>query len=193
MILIFKLKGSSVNHLYELVTQLQQLATSPADHRAGLSEHRVPLNPLLNHAPLLKQLLMAHRKKSDKPIHLDVHTTHTVHTHAYPYFIPYIYIYRGDSIHVNYIVYIIVVIIYINYSYCIYIVIIVIQYSINVKLIPYLFFLCHAFTQPQDFYLHMLSLVDGSSNVDLCGMEGTKRSTQCYGFEFLWHVVPWLR
>jgi len=41
----------------------------------------------------------------------------------------------------------------------------------------------------KDFYLHMLSLVDGSSNVDLCGMEGTKRSTQCYGFEFLWHVV----
>eukprot|EP00439_Symbiodinium_sp_Y106_P052571 s275_g7.t1 len=35
----------------------------------------------------------------------------------------------------------------------------------------------------------MLSLVDGSRDVDLCGVEGTKRSTQCYGFEFLWHVV----
>ncbi|CAK8986081.1 unnamed protein product [Durusdinium trenchii] len=41
----------------------------------------------------------------------------------------------------------------------------------------------------KDFYLRMLGLVDGSKNVDLCGMEGTKRSTQCYGFEFLWHVV----
>ena len=41
----------------------------------------------------------------------------------------------------------------------------------------------------QDFYGRMLSLVDGSRDVDLCGVEGTKRSTQCYGFEFLWHVA----
>ncbi|CAE8612683.1 unnamed protein product [Polarella glacialis] len=40
-----------------------------------------------------------------------------------------------------------------------------------------------------DFYGQMLSLTDGSRSVDLCGIEGTKRSTQCYGFEFLWHVV----
>ncbi|CAE7192147.1 unnamed protein product [Symbiodinium pilosum] len=40
-----------------------------------------------------------------------------------------------------------------------------------------------------EFYARMLSLVDGSRDVDLCGVEGTKRSTQCYGFEFLWHVV----
>ncbi|CAE7693266.1 acbC [Symbiodinium sp. CCMP2592] len=40
-----------------------------------------------------------------------------------------------------------------------------------------------------DFFSRMLSLVDGSRDVDLCGVEGTKRSTQCYGFEFLWHVV----
>lgn len=39
------------------------------------------------------------------------------------------------------------------------------------------------------FYSRMLSLVDGSRSVDLCGIEGTKRSTQCYGYEFLWHVV----
>lgn len=39
--------------------------------------------------------------------------------------------------------------------------------------------------------MKMLSLVDGSSDLDLCGLEGTKRSTQCYGFEFLWHVVSW--
>jgi len=39
------------------------------------------------------------------------------------------------------------------------------------------------------FYAKMLGLVDGSRRVDLCGLEGTKRSTQCYGYEFLWHVV----
>lgn len=49
------------------------------------------------------------------------------------------------------------------------------------------------FHRGQDFYQHMLSLVDGSKQVDLCGMEGTKRSTQCYGFEFLWHVVQALK
>ena len=43
----------------------------------------------------------------------------------------------------------------------------------------------------QDFFSRMLSLVDGSRDVDLCGVEGTKRSTQCYGFEFLWHVAAW--
>lgn len=41
----------------------------------------------------------------------------------------------------------------------------------------------------RSFYENMLSLVDGTRNVDLCGVEGTKRSTQCYGYEFLWHVV----
>lgn len=41
----------------------------------------------------------------------------------------------------------------------------------------------------QPFYSKMLGLVDGSRNVDLCGVVGTKRSTQCYGFEFLWHIV----
>ena len=41
----------------------------------------------------------------------------------------------------------------------------------------------------EEFYARMLSLVDGSRDVDLCGVEGTKRSTQCYGFEFLWHVA----
>lgn len=41
----------------------------------------------------------------------------------------------------------------------------------------------------RDFYERMLSLVDGTRSVDLCGVEGTKRSTQCYGYEFLWHVV----
>lgn len=41
----------------------------------------------------------------------------------------------------------------------------------------------------KSFYEHMLELVDGTKNVDLCGVEGTKRSTQCYGYEFLWHVV----
>mmetsp|Transcript_100566 Transcript_100566/g.300092 ORF Transcript_100566/g.300092 Transcript_100566/m.300092 type:complete len:460 (-) Transcript_100566:39-1418(-) len=39
------------------------------------------------------------------------------------------------------------------------------------------------------FYSRMLGLVDGSRSVDLCGIAGTKRSTQCYGYEFLWHVV----
>lgn len=39
------------------------------------------------------------------------------------------------------------------------------------------------------FYSRMLSLVDGTRNVDLCGVEGTKRSTQCYGYEFLWHII----
>eukprot|EP00928_Gymnodinium_smaydae_P034291 TRINITY_DN24340_c0_g1_i5.p1 TRINITY_DN24340_c0_g1~~TRINITY_DN24340_c0_g1_i5.p1 ORF type:complete len:434 (-),score=91.39 TRINITY_DN24340_c0_g1_i5:66-1367(-) len=39
------------------------------------------------------------------------------------------------------------------------------------------------------FYGRMLSLVDGTRDVDLCGIEGAKRSTQCYGFEFLWHMV----
>mmetsp|Transcript_3130 Transcript_3130/g.10104 ORF Transcript_3130/g.10104 Transcript_3130/m.10104 type:complete len:293 (-) Transcript_3130:66-944(-) len=39
------------------------------------------------------------------------------------------------------------------------------------------------------FYQRMLGLVDGSRAVDLCGVEGTKRSTQCYGYEFLWHMV----
>mmetsp|Transcript_63215 Transcript_63215/g.175300 ORF Transcript_63215/g.175300 Transcript_63215/m.175300 type:complete len:459 (-) Transcript_63215:71-1447(-) len=39
------------------------------------------------------------------------------------------------------------------------------------------------------FYSRMLGLVDGSRNIDLCGVIGTKRSTQCYGYEFLWHVV----
>lgn len=41
----------------------------------------------------------------------------------------------------------------------------------------------------REFYQKMLDLVDGTRNVDLCGVEGTKRSTQCYGYEFLWHVV----
>lgn len=40
-----------------------------------------------------------------------------------------------------------------------------------------------------DFYEKMLALVDGTRIVDLCGVEGTKRSTQCYGYEFLWHIV----
>jgi len=41
----------------------------------------------------------------------------------------------------------------------------------------------------REFYEKMLGLVDGTRNVDLCGVEGTKRSTQCYGYEFLWHIV----
>eukprot|EP00929_Paragymnodinium_shiwhaense_P103064 TRINITY_DN66349_c0_g2_i2.p1 TRINITY_DN66349_c0_g2~~TRINITY_DN66349_c0_g2_i2.p1 ORF type:complete len:483 (-),score=86.60 TRINITY_DN66349_c0_g2_i2:408-1856(-) len=39
------------------------------------------------------------------------------------------------------------------------------------------------------FYMRMLGMVDGSNPVDLCGIEGAKRSTQCYGYEFLWHIV----
>lgn len=39
------------------------------------------------------------------------------------------------------------------------------------------------------FYQNMLSLVDGTRQTDLCGVEGTKRSTQCYGYEFLWHMI----
>merc|ERR1712226_1322290 len=39
------------------------------------------------------------------------------------------------------------------------------------------------------FYKRMLGMVDGSQSIDLCGVEGAKRSTQCYGYEFLWHVV----
>lgn len=42
---------------------------------------------------------------------------------------------------------------------------------------------------PREFYVKMMELVDGTRNVDLCGVEGTKRSTQCYGYEFLWHIV----
>eukprot|EP00971_Amphidinium_carterae_P053680 1057469-Amphidinium_carterae.1 len=39
------------------------------------------------------------------------------------------------------------------------------------------------------FYQKMLGLVDGSYGEDLCGVEGVKRSSHCYGFEFLWHIV----
>lgn len=40
-----------------------------------------------------------------------------------------------------------------------------------------------------DFFQRMLKMVDGSMPLDLCGVEGAQRSTQCYGYEFIWHIV----
>jgi len=44
-------------------------------------------------------------------------------------------------------------------------------------------------SRSEEFYASMLRLVDGTRNIDLCGVEGTKRSSHCYGYEFLWHMV----
>eukprot|EP00928_Gymnodinium_smaydae_P038167 TRINITY_DN26376_c0_g2_i1.p1 TRINITY_DN26376_c0_g2~~TRINITY_DN26376_c0_g2_i1.p1 ORF type:complete len:441 (-),score=94.08 TRINITY_DN26376_c0_g2_i1:78-1400(-) len=43
--------------------------------------------------------------------------------------------------------------------------------------------------RPLAFYQNMLRMVDGSVGYDLCTTGQVKRSTHCYGMEFMWHLV----